>query len=87
MSLPPCRDGATPDGLAREANRAVLYGAVLAAQRPGVRLKAAVAERALALTPAVRAFLDGRDDELAARALAYARACGAEAFLAGKRRA
>ena len=67
------------------ADRAVLYGAVLAAQRPGVRLKPAIADAASALVPAVRAFLEGRDDEGAADALAYARACGAEAFLIGKR--
>jgi hypothetical protein len=67
------------------ADRAVLYGAVLAAQRPGVRLKPAIASAANALVPAVRAFLEGRDDDQAADALAYARACGAEAFLVGKR--
>jgi hypothetical protein len=71
--------------LAREADRAVLYGAVLAAQRPDVRLKPAVAEAARALAPAVAAFLAGRDDEQAAYALAYAQACGAEAFLRAKR--
>jgi hypothetical protein len=83
--LPVCRIGATPEDLAREADRAVLYGAVLAAQRPGVRLKPGVAPAAEALLPAVRAFLAGRDDEQAAFALAYARACGGEAFLLQKR--
>jgi hypothetical protein len=87
VSLPPCRDGVSAEDLAREADRSVLYGAVLAAQRPGVRLKPAIAERAQALIPAVRAFLAGHDDELAAQALAYARACGAEAFLSAKRNA
>jgi len=83
--LPPCRVDVTAEELAREADRAVLYGAVLAAQRPGVRLKPHIASAATALLPAVRAFLAGRDDEEAAYALAYARACGAEAFLVQKR--
>lgn len=86
MTAPPCRDGVTPDDLAREADRAVLYGAVLAAQRPNVRLKPAIADRALALRPAVQAFLEGGDSVLAAQALTYAQACGAEAFLQSKRR-
>lgn len=85
--LPPCRADVTAEDLAREADRAVLYGAVLAAQRPNVRLKPAVAEAAYALLPAVRAFLAGRDDADAAYALEYARACGAEAFLLQKRAA
>jgi hypothetical protein len=63
----------------------VLYGAVLAALRPNVRLKPQIALAAEALLPAVRAFLEGHDDEQAAYALAYARACGAEAFLLQKR--
>lgn len=82
---PACRAAITPEELAREADRAVLYGAVLAAQRPGVRLKPAIADRAMALLPSVSAYLAGRDDEAAAQALAYARACGAEAFLVAKR--
>lgn len=86
QNQPPCRVGVTAEDLAREADRAVLYGAVLAAQRPGVRLKPAVAAAAEALVPYVRAFLEGRDDEDAARALAYARACGGEAFLYSKRK-
>ncbi|MFO7169019.1 MAG: hypothetical protein DIU80_013440 [Chloroflexota bacterium] len=85
--LPPCRVGASPEELAREADRAVLYGAILAAQRPGVRLKPQIAAAAEALLPAVRAFLEGREDDEAAFALEYARACGAEAFLLSKRRA
>lgn len=84
---PLCRVGASASDRAREADRAVLYGALLAAQRPQVRLKPAIAEAALALAPAVRAFLDGRADALAADALEYARACGAEEFLLEKRRA
>jgi hypothetical protein len=50
-----------------------------------VRLKPAVAEAARALAPAVHAFLEGQDNEQAAYALAYAQACGAEAFLRSKR--
>jgi hypothetical protein len=84
---PACRIDITPEELAREADRAVLYGAVLAAQRPNVRLKPAIASAVEALLPAVRAFLQGCDDEQAAYALAYARACGAEAFLLQKRSA
>lgn len=82
---PACRVGATPEDLAREADRSVLYGALLAAQRPGVRLKPQIAEAAQALLPSVRAFLEGRDGAEAEHALAYARACGAEAFLLQKR--
>jgi hypothetical protein len=82
---PFCRTNSTAADRAREADRAVLYGAVLAAQRPGVRLKPAIADAAYALVPAVRAFLEGRNDDQAADALAYARACGAEAFLVEKR--
>jgi hypothetical protein len=84
-SEPPCRTNSTPDDLAREADRSVLYGAVLAAQRPGVRLKPTIAARAEALLPAVRAYLDGEDSPAAVAALTYAQACGAEAFLIGKR--
>lgn len=86
-AFPACRVGATPEDLAREADRSVLYGAILAAQRPGVRLKPAIAAAVQALLPSVQAFLEGRDDEAAAHALAYARACGAEAFLLQKRAA
>jgi hypothetical protein len=84
---PVCRAGITAEDLAREADRAVLYGAVLAAQRPAVRLKPAIAPAAYALLPAVRAYLAGSDDADAAYALAYARACGAELFLVEKRAA
>lgn len=83
---PPCRVNATATDLAREADRAVLYGAILAVQRPGVRLKPAIADAALALVPYVQAFLEGRDDDAAHTALLYARACGAEAFLRSKRK-
>jgi hypothetical protein len=69
----------------RAADRAVLYGAILAAQRPGLRLKPGIAEAAYALVPAVRAFLDGRDDAQADIALTYARDCGAADFLLEKR--
>ncbi|MCU0491344.1 MAG: hypothetical protein MUD01_07145 [Chloroflexaceae bacterium] len=81
---PPCRVGATAEDLAREADRAVLYGAILAAQRPGVRLKPNIAAAATALLPAVQSFLAGNDDEQAAYARSYAQACGAEAFLLSK---
>jgi hypothetical protein len=83
---PACRTGATEEDLLKVAERAVLYGAVLAAQRPGVRLKPAIADAAHALAPAVRAFLAGADDDAAQRALAYARACDAEEFLVSKKR-
>ena len=82
---PACRIGVTAADRALEADRSVLYGAVLAAQRPDVRLKPAVASAAYALAPAVRAFLEGQDNPLAEQALAYARCCGAEAFLLQKR--
>jgi hypothetical protein len=84
QNQPPCRSNVTAEDLAREADRAVLYGAILKAQRPQIRLKPAVAAAAGALTPAVAAFLAGEDNEAAAHALAYARACGAEAFLRSK---
>ncbi len=84
-SLPPCRTNVSAEDLAREADRSVLYGAILAAQRPGVRLKSDVADAARALAPYVRAFLDGREDADASYALEYACSCGAEAFLLAKR--
>lgn len=83
---PACRSNTTAEDLAREADRAVLYGAVLMAQRPGVRLKPQVADAAARLLPAVQAYLAGQDDADAAYALEYARACGAAAFLETKRR-
>jgi hypothetical protein len=82
---PPCRVGLTADDLLREADRSVLYGAVLVAQRPQTRIKPAIAERVAALAPAVQAFLAGETSPAAAAALAYAQACGAEAFLRSKR--
>lgn len=82
---PACRTQVSAADLAREADRSVLYGAILAAQRPNVRLKPAIAEAAYRLVPAVAAFLAGRDDEQAASALAYAEACGAADFLQAKR--
>jgi hypothetical protein len=82
---PACRDGISAADLAREAERAVLYGALLLARRPSARLKPAIAPAAQALLPAVRSFLDGNDDADAAYALAYAQACGAETFLIEKR--
>jgi hypothetical protein len=84
---PACRDGVTADDLAHEAERAVLYGALLLARRPTTRLKPAIATAAQALLPAVRAFLAGNDDADAAYALAYAQACGGAAFLLEKRAA
>jgi hypothetical protein len=84
-ATPACRVSVTDADLAREADRAVLYGALLAARRPNVRIKPAIAAAVEALLPSVQAFLAGRDDEDAAYALAYARACGAEAFLIEKR--
>lgn len=82
---PACRVGATPEQIAREADRAVLYGAILVAQRPHARIKPHLAEAVAALAPAVRAYLEGQDGAEAAFALDYARACGGEAFLAAKR--
>jgi len=82
---PACRDGISAADLAREAERAVLYGALLLARRPSARLKPAIAPAAQALLPAVRSFLDVNDDADAAYALAYAQACGAETFLIEKR--
>jgi hypothetical protein len=87
LQQPACRDGAKAEDLAREAQRAVLYGALMLAQRPSVRLKPAIAQAAQALLPAVRSFLAGGDDAEAAYALDYARACGGDAFLLEKRRA
>lgn len=84
---PACQVNLAPEDRIRAADRAVLYGAILAAQRPGIRLKPAIAAAAQALVPAVRAFLDGQDGDQAAQALAYARECGGEAFLIEKRAA
>ncbi len=83
---PACRVGITAEELAREADRAVLYGAILAAQRPGVKIKPHLADAVAALLPAVRAYLDGDENDLSAYAMEYARACSAEAFLRSKRK-
>ena len=77
----------TAEDLAREADRAVLYGTILAGQRPGVKIKPHLADAVALLLPAVRAYLNGEENELSAYALEYARACGAEAFLRSKRKA
>jgi hypothetical protein len=82
---PACRDGVSAADRVREADRAVLFGALLLAQRPSTRLKPAVIQAAQALLPAVRSFLHGNDDADAAYALAYAQACGGDAFLLAKR--
>jgi len=82
---PACRDGVSAADLEREAERAVLYGALLLARRPTTRLKPAITVAAQALLPAVRSFLAGNDDADAAYALAYAQACGGAAFLLEKR--
>ncbi len=83
---PACRVGVTAEDLAREADRAALYGAILAAQRPGVKIKPNLADAVARLLPAVRAYLEGEENELSSYALEYARACGAEAFLKSKRK-
>jgi hypothetical protein len=82
---PACRDGISAADRAHEADRAVLYGALLLAQRPSTRLKPTILQAAQALLPAVRSFLQGNDDAGAAYALAYAQACGGDAFLLAKR--
>lgn len=84
---PACRDGVTATDLEHEAQRAVLYGALLLARRPATRLKPMIAPAAQALLPAVRSFLAGNEDADAAYALAYAQACGGAAFLLEKRTA
>lgn len=86
-ATPPCRIGASAADLQREADRAVLYGALLAAQRPGVRIKPQIAAAVAELLPAVRAFLQGQAGADAEYASAYARACGAEDILLQKRAA
>jgi hypothetical protein len=82
--LPPCREGATPEDLAREADRAVLYGACLKAVRPDARLKPHLADAVDALLPGVRALLAGEENSSAQFVRDYAAACGGTAFLAGK---
>jgi hypothetical protein len=81
---PPCRVGATAEDLAREADRAVLYGACLKILRPETRIKPELGEAVAALLPSVRALFDGRSDALAQFASDYAAACGATAFLHSK---
>lgn len=83
---PACRVGVNDEQRAREADRSVLYGAILLAQRPSARLKPAIRAAANELAPAVQAFLAGDDSPAAQHALSYARACDAEAFLQAKRR-
>lgn len=77
----PCAD----DDAAQRAARSALYGAVLAVTRPGTRLKPAVAAAAEPLLPAVRAWIAGDRGPLADAALRYAEACGAAAYLHGRR--
>lgn len=83
---PACRAGVTAEDLAREADRAVLYGAILAVQRPGMKIKPHLADAVARLLPAVRAYLAGEENDLSSYALEYARACGAEASLESKRK-
>lgn len=82
--LPPCREGATPEDLAREADRAVLYGACLKALRPDARIKLRLVEAVAALVPGVEALLAGEENSSAQFVREYAAACGGAAFLAGK---
>jgi hypothetical protein len=84
-SVPACRKGVTEMELRREADRAVLFGAVLAARRPEVKLKPQLVEAVQELLPGVRDYLKGANTDEAAFALEYARACGAENFLEQKR--
>jgi hypothetical protein len=83
---PPCRVGASPEELRREADRAVLYGACLKLLRPETRIKPELADAVTALAPAVQALFDGQDGADARFARDYAAACGASAFLEGKLR-
>lgn len=82
--LPPCREGATPEELAREADRAVLYGACLKALRPDARIKPRLVEAVAALLPGVQALLAGEENSSARFVREYAAACGGASFLAGK---
>ena len=83
----PCREGVTAEDRLKEADRQVLYGALLVAHRPQARVKAEIVEAVQALLPAVQAYLNDSDDHLAAQAQAYADACGGRAFLESKRTA
>ena len=83
-ALPPCREGATPEDLAREADRSVLYGACLKAIRPEARIKPQLVEAVAALLPGVRALLAGEETSSAQFVRDYAMACSGAAFLEGK---
>jgi hypothetical protein len=83
-AVPPCREGATPEDLAREADRSVLYGACLKALRPDARIKAHLAEAVEALVPGVRALMAGEESSPAQFVRDYAVACGGSGFLEGK---
>lgn len=79
--VPACRVGVTPEQLAREADRAVLYGACLLMFRPDARVKPHLRAAVDTLLPAVRAYFAGDESSLATHAAAYADACGGRAFL------
>jgi hypothetical protein len=79
--VPACRVGATPEQIAKESERAVLYGACLLVVRPDTRIKPELRAAVETLLPAVRAYFDRADDALARHAAAYADACGGRAFL------
>ena len=83
-AVAPCRDGQTDADRGLEADRAVLYAALLLLFRPAVRIKPALRTAATAVLPAVRAFCAGDDPDLAAEAERYAQACGGLAFLVQK---
>ena len=82
--VPPCREGATPEELRREADRSVLYGACLKVFRPSTRVKPRIAAAVEALVPGVRAVFEGHAGPAAKFARDYAAACGGSAFLEGK---
>ena len=84
--VPACRLGVTDEDRAFEADRRVLYAALLLARRPQTRVKPQVVAAAQELLPAVQAYLSGGDKLLAEAAERYAQACGAEEFLQAKRR-
>ena len=85
LPKPPCREGATPEDLRREADRAVLYGACLKLLRPSTRIKPHLAAAVDALLSPVQAYFDGTNNASAIFARDYAVACGAITFLEGKR--
>ncbi len=85
--VPPCRRDSSPADRAHEADRRVLYGALLLARNPHARIKPEIAAAVQALLPAVQAFLTSAESDLAAQAWDYAQACQAEEFLLAKRRA